>query len=934
MHPFLHARAYLILSTLAPRLAPLQILAQAAPFAMDGRSDTQERPRRRLFESPLSSSVPHRRTLDFASDAWTVREEAASLASLETIENIESVDQFGDEEINSQAYARTQAAAHPVYRDDPVPLAPPPFEPPSRAIEAKPAEHTPSLLAQLPAVLVGLLLNVLDGLSYGVIFFPPVPLFANLESAGLTLFYTSTIVSQLVFSLGGSGFRACIGAQMIEVVPFLHSMSMSVASLLPDSERDEIIATTLATFAASCIVTGAVFFALGFLKLGALVQFFPTHILLGCIGGVGLFLVRTGVEVACGGASRIPNLLNEPARVANLIFTLGLGATLLVCERRFRSPLSVPVALLLAFVGVHIAVFVVPGFELEQARDLGWFFPATATSEPWNAVFRYYRPSLVHWGPVARNLPTMFALTFFGIAHVPINVPALCAATGEDDIDVNKELVGHGISNTLAGLIGSVQNYLVYTNSVMYVRSGAATHGAGLLLAAATAAVMVAGPAIIGYIPIGVVAALILVMGVDLAIESMWDTRGRVRRQEYFTICVTALVMAGYDFMVGIAVGAALSCLFFVFNSARANPVTSHFTCTVAHSTVLRPPTLTRFLRSVGEQVHIVRLGGALFFGTNGKLESQVRTLVESTSTMRYLVLDLQHVTDIDYCTADSFVRMKRVLDKHCVRLVLAGAESAGHKIRGLKAVDLVPEEAAGDDANEVRVFATLNIALEWVENQFIREFYTSKLAHALPGPSTAPISLHSASAASGVALSPLADALGTTPLLGTTPRQTHAHRAARSALREDIVQSQKWTPHPQPLALILQVVNNVSHQPAEFWSRLAPHLTFRCYAPNAALPRGMHFIEAGVLRVQFGTGYYETALAGTVVGDYGVRSHVQVTAEASSRVWSLSADRWRELRRARDVEHGELVAELTSVLLELVIDRYVGMTDYFSIAD
>ena len=39
----------------------------------------------------------------------------------------------------------------------------------------------------------------------------------------------------------------------------------------------------------------------------------------------------------------------------------------------------------------------------------------------------------------------MFALSFFGIIHVPINVPALGAAVKEDAIDVNRELIAHGI---------------------------------------------------------------------------------------------------------------------------------------------------------------------------------------------------------------------------------------------------------------------------------------------------------------------------------------------------------------------------------------------------------------------------------------------------------------------------------------------------------
>lgn len=67
---------------------------------------------------------------------------------------------------------------------------------------------------------------------------------------------------------------------------------------------------------------------------------------------------------------------------------------------------------------------------------------------------------IVNWKALMHTIPAMFALTFFGILHVPINVPALAVSTGEDNIDVDRELIAHGISNAFSGLAGSIQNYL------------------------------------------------------------------------------------------------------------------------------------------------------------------------------------------------------------------------------------------------------------------------------------------------------------------------------------------------------------------------------------------------------------------------------------------------------------------------------------------
>lgn len=65
--------------------------------------------------------------------------------------------------------------------------------------------------------------------------------------------------------------------------------------------------------------------------------------------------------------------------------------------------------------------------------------------------------SAVNWTAFADTIPAMFALTFFGVLHVPINVPALGISTGEDNLNVDRELMAHGVTNVLSGLTGSIQ---------------------------------------------------------------------------------------------------------------------------------------------------------------------------------------------------------------------------------------------------------------------------------------------------------------------------------------------------------------------------------------------------------------------------------------------------------------------------------------------
>lgn len=59
---------------------------------------------------------------------------------------------------------------------------------------------------------------------------------------------------------------------------------------------------------------------------------------------------------------------------------------------------------------------------------------------------------------------------------------------------------------------------------------------AGIMLAIGTFGVLLAGPEVVGYIPIMVVGALIYMLGIELMEEALVDTWGRLHRLEYITV--------------------------------------------------------------------------------------------------------------------------------------------------------------------------------------------------------------------------------------------------------------------------------------------------------------------------------------------------------------------------------------------------------------
>ncbi|KAI8815325.1 sulfate transporter family-domain-containing protein [Cladochytrium replicatum] len=606
----------------------------------------------------------------------------------------------------------------------------------------------------LPAVFLSLTLNVLDAMSYGIIVFPQSDPYMpqTATQSGIQMFLVSTIISQLVYTLGGSKFLGANGSMMIEVMPFLHIMCRIIEEQIGPDNSEAILPTIMVSYAMSTLLTGLTFLLLGIFKLGNIIQFFPRHILVGCIGGIGLFLMETAIEVSTGvklELSTAKQLFLEPANVMLWGSGLAIALTLKLMQRFISHPLFVPsfyVAVPLLF---YVLVWAL-GISMAELRKGRWLFDLPdAQSVPYYTFWTYYDFSKTIWSALPATIPTQLALVFFGILHVPINVPALAVSTHQD-VDTNLEIVGHGISNLLAGFVGTVQNYLVYANSVLSIRSGGASRVFGILLAAATTAIWIAGGSVIGLVPTAVVTALIFHLGIDLMKESVWDTlHVGMHPLEYFTILAIVGIMGIWGFTEGIIVGIILACFFFVVMNARKSVIRSSYTGAALRSTVHRLYRQQRFLDQVGSQITIIKVCYSfVFFGTIHQLDVYIQDLLEKSEKTRFVVLDFSLISGIDYSAVEAFLRVKRVLTERRIHLVFSGLGDVARELAKAGVFDPPTGNQHGpangteveDQAHEsltsshlpngvghisyTNNFATLDQALEWCENILLATYY------------------------------------------------------------------------------------------------------------------------------------------------------------------------------------------------------------------
>ena len=74
--------------------------------------------------------------------------------------------------------------------------------------------------------------------------------------------------------------------------------------------------------------------------------------------------------------------------------------------------------------------------------------------------------------------------------------------------------------------------------------------------------------------------------------------------------------MGIWDFVIGILAGIVLACVSFVLQTSQIPAIRGKVFGGVANSTVRRHPVHQSFLQAAGNQIHVMKMAGYLFFGT------------------------------------------------------------------------------------------------------------------------------------------------------------------------------------------------------------------------------------------------------------------------------------------------------------------------------
>jgi SulP family sulfate permease len=382
---------------------------------------------------------------------------------------------------------------------------------------------------------------------------------------------------------------------------------------------------------AAVVLAGILQIGFGVLKFGQYVKLVPYPVISGFMSGIGVIIIALQLSRLFGhepdGGGTIPAFTAVPGAVMdpNLI-AVGIAAmTLFIVftwPKKFAAYVPGPLAALV--IGTVVSLFI-PGAPVlgDIPTGLPQFVLPTFSTDTALVV-----------------LEAAFILAVLG------SIDSLLTSLVADNMtrtrhDSDKELIGQGVGNTIAGMFGAIPGAGATMRTVINIRSGGRTRISGATHALVLLAIVLSLGPLASQIPHAVLAGILVKVGFD-TIDMSYIKRAHKGPRWDLALMVLVLGLTVFvDLITAVAVGVVLAALAFIKKLADDQ------IASVQHEA---PPQSSEeevtLLSRCGGRVMLFDFGGPLSFGAAADLGHHVRS--RAGDKVEIIVLDFARVPFID----------------------------------------------------------------------------------------------------------------------------------------------------------------------------------------------------------------------------------------------------------------------------------------------
>lgn len=430
----------------------------------------------------------------------------------------------------------------------------------------------------------------------------------------------------------------------------------------PTGPMTVIFATAIVAFPgntsaifAVVFIAGAVQIIFGCLKVGSVVRYIPYPVISGFMSGIGVIIILLQLHPLLGAPSvsaPLESIMKLPAVLAQTdLYSLGLGCITMVIV--FFTPpkvtRTVPSPLLALVVGsLLVALFNIPVAKIGK-------IPAGLPSLTLPLFSIELLPQIVTMA---------LALAVLG------SIDSLLTSVVADSItktkhNSNKELVGQGIGNVAASLIGGLPGAGATMRTVVNIKAGGTTRVSGIIHALLLVAILLGLGPYAALIPLPVLAGILMKVGFDILDYRLLKIVRRIPRQDFAVMLAVFLITVFVDLIVAVGVGITLSSLMLTYRISRQAQID-------VQGVVPHQAWQNDLERSLEEEtkhgIRAVSINGPFFFGTTGKMQEHISKLIGT----KVVIINCLDVPFIDLSGYFALAEMiSRLNDEHIKPIVV-----------------------------------------------------------------------------------------------------------------------------------------------------------------------------------------------------------------------------------------------------------------------
>jgi len=452
---------------------------------------------------------------------------------------------------------------------------------------------------------------------------------------------------------------------------------------------DAAIGTIVTTF----VLAGVFQVLMGVLGIGQYVRYMPYPVISGFMSGIGLIIIFLQIFPFFG--------MDSPAKIIDVFSSFGTIASGMKLQ-----------AIGLA-IGTIVVIYLFPKVTKKVPSTLVALILFTVVA----VLFKLDVPII---GDIPKGLPEVHLNTLLTMDwHHPMVmvIPALTlAALGAIDSlltsvvadnktktkhNSNRELIGQGIGNMGAGLIGGLPGAGATMRTVVNIDAGGRTRISGVVHGLILLVVLLGAGAYAKLIPLPVLAGILITVGLGIIDYKGLKHIRDVPRSEAVIMLIVLGLTVFVDLLQAVAVGMVLASILFMKKMGDVAEERAQATPMDASSGGLLEDTDTNC------QVYVQTFDGPIFFG----FTSYFSKLIQELPDVKMVVLRMEKVPYIDqsgmYAIEDAVLE----LEKRGIEVFLTGIQKQPEDmLRRIKLIpDVIEEESLFKDFETFKRFVSIS---------------------------------------------------------------------------------------------------------------------------------------------------------------------------------------------------------------------------------